>query len=116
LGLAVFSRGPNLSKNNSSYKCPYTFDDLERLERAIGEGVREVEYADKKLVYRSLDDMLKTAHYMRVKLGIINSAGSRNGLFGGKRITMRPTKGLNDSCDSGNEHGEHERFDRNEDH
>jgi len=105
-----------LSNKNSSYECPYTFDDLQRLEQSIGEGVREVEYADKKIVYRSLDDMLKTAHYMRIKLGLTPGASSKKGLFGGRRLTMQPSKGLNDACDSSGEHGEQERFDRNEDH
>ena len=59
--------------------------------------------------------MMKAAHYMRVKLGLITQPRANKGLFGGKRIVMRPSKGL-DKCDNSNEHGEHERFDRNEEH
>lgn len=98
---------------STEYKCPFTFDDLERLERAIGEGVREVQYNDKKITYRSMNEMFKAAHYMKIKLGLIQGAGSNKGLFGGKRLTMRPDKGLN-NCSTAGEHGEDERFDRNE--
>lgn len=96
-----------------SYQQPFTNEDLQRLERAIGEGVREVQYSDKKITYRSLDDMLRAAKYMRIRLGLEPGASSNSGLFGGKRLTMRPTKGL-DNCSSTSEHGECERFDRNE--
>lgn len=93
-----------------SYVCPFTFEDLQRLELAIGEGVREVQYEDKKVVYRSLEDMLKAANYMRIKLGLKKGASSNKGLFGGRRLTMRPTKGLDREA-AFNEHGEI-KFDR----
>ena len=100
-----------MSKKN--YENPYTYEDLQRLELAIAEGVREVQYNDKKVVYRSMNDMLKAVEYIQVKLGLKKNKGSNSGMFGGRRLTMRPTKGLEKSRASG-QHGE-SRFDRNED-
>jgi len=90
------------------YKCPFTPQDLERLERNLAQGIKEVEYNDKRVVYRTFSEMQKAANYMRQKLGLSNRSSRNRGIFGGKRLTMRPSKGLN-NC-SGNEHGEDERL------
>lgn len=37
----------------------WTSDDIDRLKSALSEGVLIVEYADKKVEYRTLDEMLK---------------------------------------------------------
>lgn len=97
-----------------AYECPFTFEELERLERNIGLGIKEVQYNDKKTTFRSIKEMQIAANFMRKKLGIAASKKGRRGLFGGKRLTMRPSKGLN-NC-STKEHSEDERFDRNEDY
>jgi len=99
--------------SKKTYESPYTFEDLRRLELAIAEGVREVQYNDKKVVYRSMNDMLKAVEYMQNRLGLKKSKGLNSGMFGGKRLTMRPSKGLDKSRGS-KEHGE-SKFDRNED-
>jgi hypothetical protein len=53
----------------------YTSDDLNTLKAAIAQGVREVEYADKKITYRSLDEMLKIQRLMEKELGLNNGGG-----------------------------------------
>lgn len=48
----------------------YTQDHLTRLTDAIAQGALSVEYADKKVTYRSLDEMLKIKRDMEFQLGI----------------------------------------------
>lgn len=85
-----------MSCENKTYKSPFTFEALEALEKAIGEGVRRVKYSDKEIEYRDLDDMLKARDLMRQKLGLNKKCGEK-GLFGGKRIIAKHSKGLGDS-------------------
>lgn len=44
---------------------------LDTLEAAISQGVLEVQYTDKKVRYRSLDEMLKLRDMMRRSLGLV---------------------------------------------
>ena len=48
----------------------YTLKDVERLRAAIGKGVQEVQYQDKKVKYNSIDDMLKALRMMEQELGL----------------------------------------------
>ncbi|MFP4560992.1 MAG: phage head-tail joining protein [Thiohalorhabdus sp.] len=59
--------------------------DLDELERAIKQGARTVEYADMKVEYRSLNEMLRTRDWMRRELGRAEAGG---------RVTPKYSKGL----------------------
>lgn len=48
---------------------PYTVQDLQALEAAIATGALEVEYADKKIKYRSLAEMQQIRNQMLQELG-----------------------------------------------
>lgn len=48
----------------------WTSDDLVVLEKAIATGATSVEYADKKVQYRSLEEMLKVRDMIRDELGL----------------------------------------------
>ena len=48
----------------------YTLEDLASLERAISTGTRDVFYGDKRVTYRSLDEMLRIRNIMRAELGV----------------------------------------------
>lgn len=48
----------------------YTQDDLTRLDKAIAEGSLEVSYGDKRVKYRSLDEMLRIRDLIRNELGL----------------------------------------------
>lgn len=54
----------------------FTQDQLDSLEAAIAEGVLVVEYKDKKVQYRSVDEMLKIRELMREALGKNGSTGA----------------------------------------
>lgn len=47
----------------------YTQDQIEALEKAIAEGVLSVQYADKRVQYRSLDEMIRILNMMKTSLG-----------------------------------------------
>jgi hypothetical protein len=79
---------------NKTFESGFTIAKLEALEAAIAEGVLTVKYTDKEVTYRSLDDMLRTRDLMRRVLGLKAKCGG--GLFGGKRIVGRHSKGLDD--------------------
>lgn len=81
----------------SDTSIAYTKENLIALQKAIVEGVRRVKYTDKEVEYRSLDDMLKIEKKLKDELGITsNQCGAGKGLFGGKRIVGRHSKGLGD--------------------
>jgi hypothetical protein len=71
----------------------YTLAKLELLEAAIAEGVTRVKYSDKEIEYRSLKEMKIVRRDMRRALGLETSSGG-GGLFGGRRLIMRHSKGL----------------------
>jgi hypothetical protein len=48
----------------------YTIEDLDNLKAAIKEGVLEVEYADKKVRYRTLAEMLRIKDLIEQELGM----------------------------------------------
>lgn len=54
----------------------YSIEDLDNLKDAIKEGVLEVEYADKKVKYRSLSEMLRIKDLIEQELGL-KSKGAR---------------------------------------
>ena len=85
-----------MSCENKTYTSPFTLEALAALEKAIGEGVRRVKYSDKEIEYRDLDEMLKARDLMRSTLGLNKKCGQK-GLFGGRRIIARHSKGLGES-------------------
>ena len=56
----------------------YTLEDYNTLKSAIASGALRVEYGDKKIEYRTFDDMLKTLALMESDLGL-NNKNSNNG-------------------------------------
>jgi len=60
---------------------------------AIAEGALEVQYSDKRIKYRSLDEMLKIKSMMQKDLTKCTS--KKKGLFGGARIEAEHDKDLN---------------------
>lgn len=55
----------------------WTQAQLTALEKSIAKGVREVEYRDKVITYRSLDEMFKLRNEMRKDLGIVCKNGGK---------------------------------------
>lgn len=55
----------------------WTSDDVERLERAIADGLgaRSMTFSDQTVVFNSIDDMLKLLSVMR---GSVNTAAGRS--------------------------------------
>ncbi len=50
----------------------YTMEMLTALNEAIALGAREVWYGDKRVAYRTLDEMLQIKKDMEVSLGLVN--------------------------------------------
>jgi hypothetical protein len=48
----------------------WTLARSEQLEEAIGTGALEVQYTDKRVKYRSLDEMIKAFTLMKRELGL----------------------------------------------
>lgn len=60
----------------------YTMEQYQALIEAIAEGVLEVQYADKKVRYRSLSDMLQVKKLMEDDLGLTKAGSNRRvGVF-----------------------------------
>ena len=55
----------------------WTLDDIAQLEKAIAQGTLRVQYADKLIEYRSLNDMLRTLDILRKELGVAPKNGGR---------------------------------------
>lgn len=55
----------------------FTTANLKVLEDAIASGVLRVEYNDRTVVYRKMDDMLKTRTLIRRSLGLEKKGGGR---------------------------------------
>jgi hypothetical protein len=49
----------------------WTLENLTALETSIAEGALKVEYGDKKVEYRSLNEMIKIRDLMRQSLGLL---------------------------------------------
>ena len=64
----------------------WTQDDLAALEKAIALGAEEVQYADKKVKYRSLAEMMAVRDRIRESLGQTNASG--------KRTYLKTSRGL----------------------
>ena len=71
----------------------FTEENLVALKKAMAEGVRRVKYTDKEIEYRSLDEMIKLQKRMEREL--YGKKCGKPGLFGGRRIVGRHSKGLN---------------------
>lgn len=74
-------------------KVAVTDENLLLLEQALFEGVKKVKYSDKEIEYRSLDEMIKLRNMMKKEL-CQNSSKTKKGLFGGRRINAKHSKGL----------------------
>ncbi len=85
-----------MSCEQKEYKSGYTFEQLNALEKAIGEGVLRVKYSDKEIEYRSMDELLKARDHIARVLGVKKKCGDK-GLFGGARLVAKHSKGL-DGC------------------
>lgn len=73
----------------------FTLDQLKSLESAIADGALKVKYSDKEVEYRSLEEMLKIRDIMKNDLGLNKPCCKKSrGLFGGKRLHMEHSKGL----------------------
>lgn len=57
----------------------YTLEMLTALNTAIAQGVREVYYGDKRVVYRDFAEMLRIRAEMQAALGISNGYGRKYG-------------------------------------
>jgi len=55
----------------------WTQEQLDAIEAAIAQGVLEIEYADKKVKYNSLNDMLRVRDLIRNELGITTNTSNR---------------------------------------
>lgn len=53
----------------------WTVEDLAALETAIGQGVKKVEYNDRTVEYRTLNEMLKIRELMKRSLGLHKRGG-----------------------------------------
>ena len=63
----------------------YTIEQYDALCAAIASGTKSVEYADKKVTYQNLSDMLAAKHLMAVDLGLTGEDPS-NTNRGGRRV------------------------------
>lgn len=64
----------------------YTLEDLEALEKALSLGATEVYSGDKRIVYRSLSEMIRIRDIMKRELGLITGAS--------KKVSPTYNKGL----------------------
>lgn len=63
----------------------WTTEDLDAIEAAIASGALKVEYNDRTVTYRSINELTKARHLIRVSLGLVNRSG---------RILCKTKKGL----------------------
>ena len=63
----------------------FTLQDLTSIEAAIATGALRVEYNDRTVVYRSMNDLLKAREVIRRALGLIKRGG---------RILCSSSKGI----------------------
>lgn len=68
----------------------YTLEQITILETAIAQGALTVEYADKKVTYRSLDEMLRILSIMK---GDIEGESGTSGAGQSKRFYGQFSKG-----------------------
>lgn len=56
----------------------FTREQLGILEAAIAQGALDVNYGDKRVTYRSLNEMLRTRDLMKKELGLSGNSGTKN--------------------------------------
>jgi hypothetical protein len=56
----------------------FTKEQLDILEAAIAQGALDVNYGDKRVTYRSLNEMMRTRDLMKKELGLIGNSVSGN--------------------------------------
>lgn len=61
---------------STPYIPSFTQENLTAIEQAIATGATDVYYGDKRVAYRSLDDMMRIRDLIRKELGM-NKAGNR---------------------------------------
>lgn len=64
----------------------FTSADLTALDEAIASGALEVQYTDKRVKYRSLDDMIKLRNLMKRELGQTDTSKRRKTAVTGKGL------------------------------
>lgn len=60
----------------------FTADDLIAIDSAIKSGALSVQYRDRSVTYRSLDDMLRVRNLIRSDLGLVGDADGRTHRYG----------------------------------
>ena len=55
----------------------YTTEMLQKLDEAIATGARDIYYGDKRLSYRSLDEMMRIRTMIATQLGLQKTNGGR---------------------------------------
>ena len=71
----------------------FTLEQYQALIASISEGALRVKYSDKEVEFRSLKEMLELKNLMEKDLCLKDSK-TEKGLFGGRRIKARHSKGL----------------------
>lgn len=71
----------------------YTQQDIDDLKAAIASGARIVEYSDRKVEYRSLNDMQRTLEMMQFEVNPQGIVSSGKSAIGSRRIAVSD-KGL----------------------
>jgi hypothetical protein len=56
----------------------FTREQLGILEAAIAQGALDVNYGDKRVTYRSLNEMLRTRDLMKKELGLAGNSSTKN--------------------------------------
>jgi len=56
----------------------FTREQLDILEAAIAQGALDVNYGDKRVTYRSLNEMMRTRDLMKKELGLSGNSVSGN--------------------------------------
>lgn len=56
----------------------FTREQLDILEAAIAQGALDVNYGDKRVTYRSLNEMLRTRDLLKKELGLAGNSGTKN--------------------------------------
>jgi hypothetical protein len=59
----------------------YTLENLQTLKEAIATGAKEVWYGNKRVQYRSLDEMIRIKNDMEKELGLKKGATFHNSSF-----------------------------------
>ena len=64
----------------------FTSSDLTALDEAIASGALEVQYTDKRVKYRSIDDMIKVRNLIKKELGLTDTSKRRKTAVTGKGL------------------------------